>query len=1415
MAGRIYRTRSSLWSIAWATIVTAVLLGIAVLSKAQQPARQTTAAGGISQEGRTGEPDAPGRSAPDTQKRLEQIERTLESLLQEVRSLRQTPHSGTPPATTAAQTGSAAPVGRSQQEAPGSPPTPLILPESWLKLIEWRPIGPANMGGRIVDLAVSESDPNVFWVATASGGLLKTVNNGITFEHQFDRESTVSVGAVAVAPSDPNIVWVGTGENNPRNSVSYGDGVYKSVDGGKTWKNMGLRDSFQIGRIVIHPTDPNIVYVGALGRLYGPNAERGVFKTTDGGQSWEKVLFIDENTGIIDLRMHPEDPNTLIAAAWERQRDGYDSWPTSEVPIPDGYNLYDPVKKWGPGSGLYKTTDGGRTWRKLTEGLPTSPMGRIGLDWYRKNPNVVYAIIDCQDIAKGPRPLNVHLGAVGQDIDGEARIVQVMPNSPAEKSGLRVGDVLAGVDEQRITHFDQLLEFLRPRRAGEKIVLKVLRAGEPLEMQVILEPRPGTQRLPPALFVGPWFGAAAEERAGNVVVTFVVPDSPAEKAGLQVGDQLVELEDRKLTEPGQLVEHLRQRSPGDKLDLTIRRGQQVQQVEVDLEERPQTLARFLGGGAGSPVFMGIMGEDAEGGARLTQITTGGPAEKAGLQVGDIVTHVNDQPIESYQDLVAAIRGRQPGDKLKLKVRRQDQGLQLEVTLQARDGAATRPYAYASGGQAPNVQDQQGSKGYLYGGVYRSDDAGETWKRVNSLNPRPMYFSQIRVDPNDDRYVYVLGVAQHQSSNGGVTFDSDFGRGVHADGHALWIDPRDGRHMIIGTDGGTYVTYDRGAHWDHLNHVAIGQFYHVAIAPKTPYRVTGGLQDNGTWLGPSLSKDGTGPINEDWISVGGGDGFMCRVDPEDPDLVYFTSQDGNMARRNLRTGERASIRPRAPQGAPAYRFNWNTPFILSSHNPRIFYCAGNYVFRSLNRGDNPVRISPEITRTKRGSATALAESPRNPNVLYVGTDDGFLWVTRDGGQNWTEISNNVHLPGPRWVATIEASRFADGRVYVAFDGHRSDDDEPYVYVSEDYGTTWKSLRANLPRGSTRCLREDTENENLLLLGTEFGAWFSLDRGAYWNKFNTNLPTVAVHELAVHPNNGELVAATHGRSLWITDISWLRQIAADHLKDQIVLYKPGDVIRWHREPSRGRTNRRFVGVNPRNEALFYYVLHGQAEQVSIKIMDVEGNVVRELRGTRDVGLNRLAWDLTRSTPTRQRRESSLGQLGERAERGRTDRPSFNRQSEETPAADPSVGPGAVEREQPRRTEPPATRATERSSRGELRPGEPPTGEATTQQPPRRPPSPMDEPPGRREGIAGAGRAGFGAFGRRPVPAGVYRVVLEVDGRQFPQTVRIVNDPSAPPDALTADHPGYQEAVAAEEDEQEEHQREEWGEPMDIID
>jgi photosystem II stability/assembly factor-like uncharacterized protein len=1053
------------------------------------------------------------------------------------------------------------------------------LPASWTSALSWRCIGPASMGGRIVAFSVFDADPTTFWVATASGGLLKTFNNGITFEHQFDRENTVSIGDVCVAPSDRNIVWVGTGENNPRNSVSYGDGVYKSTDGGKTWKNMGLKKTFQIGRILVHPQDPNIVYVGALGRLYGPSEERGLYKTTDGGLNWTKTsLPVDDRTGVIEMKMNPQAPDTLLVATWERQRDGFDSHAGAiagqgsggaiKPPLADGYDAYDPIKKWGPGGGIFKTTDGGRTFKKLTQGLPSCSTGRIGIDYYRKDPNIVYAIIDSEKIGMGVVP--AYLGVTTAENPVGVLLKEITEQSPAARAGLRTGDVVTAAGKDPLKKPEEFTALISKSKAGDKLSLTVIRDKETKTIEVTLGVRPNQFAASPGT-VGGGAGAAGGGRRGG--------------GGGAAGGG--------------------------------RRG---------------------GGGAGfGAAFLGIKADEGPTGVKVLAVAQQGLAVLANLQAGDVIVAVGKTKVTTVAQILEAVRAAQPGSKVVFSVLRGTRSQELAFVVPQRGGfgggpggrvSATRPYGFMYGGQRPNVQNQ-GPESSQYGGVYRSSDGGETWVRVNSINPRPMYFSQIRVDPTNDQNIYVLGVSLYRSTNAGKTFQQGGDRGVHPDHHAMWIDPRDGRHVLIGGDGGTYVSYDRCEKWDYLNTMALGQFYHVAVDNRRPYRVYGGLQDNGSWGGTSHSLDGRGPINADWIMVQGGDGFVCRVDPNDPDIVYSESQEGMMFRSNLKTGQRAMIRPQPPQGQPRYRFNWNTPMILSNHNSRIFYCAGNYVFRSVKRGDDPRPISPQLTSSSQASATALAESPRNGDVLWVGTDDGNLWMTRDGGKTWTNLTAKVGLPKPYWVATIEPSRFADGRCYVCFDAHRSDNDEPYLYVTENFGETWKPIRANLPTGSSRCLREDPVNENVLYAGTEFAAWASIDRGDSWTKINNNLPTVAIHELALHPTAGDMVAATHGRSVWIVDVSALRQLKPAMVKAPATLLAPKGAVHWRQEFARGTMygtgNRDFFGQNPEPGAQIYYTLTQKATTVKLAIQDYTGKEVMTLPTKNEPGLHRVPWNL----------------------------------------------------------------------------------------------------------------------------------------------------------------------------------------------
>lgn len=1004
------------------------------------------------------------------------------------------------------------------------------------KILAWRSIGPANMGGRVTGLAVFEADPSTWYVATASGGLLKTINNGSTFEHQFDKEKTVSIGAVAVAPTNRNIVWIGTGEANPRNSVSYGDGAYLSTDGGKSWKNKGLTKSYQISRIVIHPKNPDIVYVGVLGRLYGPNEERGLFKTIDAGKTWQKIHYVNDKTGVMDVIMNPADPDTLIIATWERQRDAFDSF-RGDAKNPPGGDVYSPVKLHGPGSGMFKTIDGGKSWTPITKGIPKGNLGRIGLDWHQKNPNLLYAIIDSEHAGKGVPPAKVVLGITPQDTAKGVVVSAVSLDGPAQKSGLAKGDLLLSLDGKALKNISGMTLLLQGKIGGDKLKVAYQRDGEKREAELTLAARPVDPNQRGTL------GLAVDDSDKGVVVSKVFDNSPAEQIGIKAGDRLLAIDGMKIDNPRVLFKVIFLKKAGEKVTLTYQRGNDKKDVQITLD-----------------------------------------------------------PMST--------------------------------------GTTERPYAGRLGGQVENIQDKQGTAGNDTGGVYKSTDGGDSWTRVNSINERPFYFSVVKSDPSDEKTVYFLGIYFYRSTDGGKNFDAKgINKGLHADHHDLWINPRDSRNIIIGTDGGFYVTHDRAANWEHLNHFALGQYYHITVDNRKPYNVYGGLQDNGTWGGPSNTLRPSGVANSDVRFINGGDGFVCRVDPTDSDLVYGESQDGMMMRRNLRTGQSWLIRPKAQPNLSTLRFNWCTPFILSHHNPHIFYCAGNYVFRSVKQGADLQAISPEITLTKRGSATAIEESPKDPDILWVGTDDGAVQVTRDGGKKWTNVTDKFKpagLPGPRWVSSIEPSRSVAGRCYVVFDGHRSDDDEPYVFVTEDFGQTWRSLRANLPGGSTRVLREDRVNPDLLYLGTEFSLFGSIDRGQSWISLNgSTLPTVAIHEIAQAGTAPEIVVGTHGRSIWVLDVTTLRQMKKTHFTELIALYTPTPLTLWQLDTTREgmfRTGTRaFAGQNPQRTVAIDFSLPSKVEKLSLRIVDVEGTTLREYDLAKEsaAGLHRITWDLSTGT------------------------------------------------------------------------------------------------------------------------------------------------------------------------------------------
>ena len=914
----------------------------------------------------------------------------------------------------------------------------------------FRSIGPASMGGRIDDIAVYEKDPRIIWIGYAVGGVFKSTNAGTTFAPVFEQYGSASIGDIAIDQSNADIVYIGTGEANNRQTASFGDGIYKTTDGGKTFTHVGLRETQTIARIVLDPRSSNTVYVASPGPLFGPSPDRGIYKSTDGGKTWSKIKYVDENTGFTDLVIDPSNPNVLYAASYQRRRTGCC------------------FNGGGAGSALWKTEDAGRTWTKLSgSGLPPGSYGRIAIDVARSNPNVVYAQIET---------------------DG--------------------GDSSAVV---------------------------------------------------------------------------------------------------------------------------------------------------LGGGRGG-------GYD--------WCNNGGPGRGFGGGAGG--------------------------------------------------GAGAAPAAPDTNRPPPLSRARPG--------IYRSSDKGRSWALVSNCNGRPMYFSNIRVDPTNANVLYVANVRAAKSLDGGKTFvtiDEGLGFGNQTvDQHAYWIDPSNPNHILRGSDAGFGVSWDQGATWEYVRTMATGLAYWVTADMHRPYNVYSGLQDNDGWGGPSATRSRVGIRENNWYRVSfenSGDGFQTAVDPTDRHTVYSEAQDGRTVRTDLRTGRTVSIRPVAPPAAetpaaptpgscvdgriippPAptqggrgggagggggggggggagrgggtpnvvngvagetYRFNWNTPILLSPHNPSTLWMGGNRLFRSDNQGDAWI-ASADLTRrvdrckiTVMGSAgttaqlskndgvsafstiISISESPVAQGVVWAGTDDGLLQVSRDNGATFTEVGKSITgLPSgaldgdnPYWISRIDASHFDAGTAYVAIDGHRSNDLKPYIFVTRDYGRTWSNVGSGLPAyGNVQVVKEDPKNRDLLYAGTEFGLFISLDGGKKWERFMNNYPTVRTDDILIHPRDGDLIAATHGRSIWIADDitplqQWNAQVAAAdaHLFDVRPAVAYLSDIRL--DVSTGG-EKQFEGENPqRGTAIQFHIKAGVAGDAKVTITDLSGRSLCESTMKAAPGIHRVQWTL----------------------------------------------------------------------------------------------------------------------------------------------------------------------------------------------
>src|SRR5579871_5397798 len=830
--------------------------------------------------------------------------------------------------------------------------------------LKFRLIGPAVASGRVMSIAVNPKNKFEYYVGVAAGGVWKTVNDGTTWTPVFDGEGSYSIGWVTLDPNDSSVLWVGSGESNSQRSVGYGDGIYRSDDGGKAWQNLGLKKSEHIGRVVVDPRDSKVVYVAAAGPLWGSGGDRGLYKSTDSGKTWKAVLTISENTGVNDVALDPSNPDIVYASAYQRRRHVFT--------LIDG----------GPESAIYKSTDAGATWNKLKSGLPTADMGRIGLAVSPADPNVVYAAIE-----------------------------------------------------------------------------------------------------------------------------------------------------------------------------------------------------------------------------------------------------------------------------------------------AADGK---------------------------GGIFRSSDKGATWERRNEFDVGAMYYARVVPDPKNVDRIFVMNVELRESLDGGKTLHTVSETNHHGDNHAIWIDPDDTRHWLLGSDGGMYETWDNAKTWEFKSNLPTVQFYDVAVDNATPfYNVCGGTQDNFSWCGPARTRNINGIVNADWYVTTGGDGFRSQVDPVDSNTVYSESQYGVLVRYDKPTGQELVLQPQEGKGEPPLRWNWDSPVLISPHSHTRLYFAANKLFRSDDRGDTWKAISGDLSRqidrnklpvmgkvwnpdavaknqstSFYGNIVALAESPKKEGLLYAGTDDGLIQVTSDGGANWTKYEKFPGVPDMTYVSRLAASSHDAATVYAAFENHKNEDFKPYLLKSTDSGRTWASIAGDLPEnGPVLAFTEDTVNANLLFVGTEFGAFFSINGGQHWIQLKGGLPTIAVRDMVIQAREGDLVIATFGRGFYVLDdITPLRQMKPESTEQAVAVFPVKDALLYVERHPLGGPRKGFQGDafyaadNPpygavftaylkekiktkkekrqeaekdaakKNQTLPYPTndeLRAEAEEakpeVYFVVYDESGAPIRRVDASADSGFQRVAWDL----------------------------------------------------------------------------------------------------------------------------------------------------------------------------------------------
>ena len=978
----------------------------------------------------------------------------------------------------------------------------------------WRWVGPVVFSGRITEFAVPRGQSQAYYALTASGGLWKTVDGGISFEPLFDKYGNMSMGYLAIAPSDQNILYLGTGEPMHARSSAHGNGMWKSTDAGKTWTKIGLEKSYFIPKVAVDFKNPDIVYVAAEGKLYDNemDCERGLYKSTDGGKTWTNVFPVKDR-GVADFVIDPNNSDIVIAAAYKTFRR---AWTYIDRQ---------------PGNHLYKSTDGGKTWKKLTTGLPAEvDLGRTGLAVFEKKPNIIYARIDEE----------VNLGLAERD--GGANF-----------------------------------------RAGG--------------------------------FGGGGGGAAplwAEDFNFTKFKTYKINPEIAKLAP-------------KFT------------------PLTA-------ETEADLIKKLNELVQ-------DKDFLAKNGVDV-----------------AKLNAAARKIYAKDKEIISSIDEIEKL--------IKKEAPKPD-----SAEAKGRAQAVNRHVLEVLCAKALGIQQPFKRSGVIYG----TDDRGETWKKMTVYaqtggsaqvnQTEGGYYGRIIVDPNNDQVVLCGDTNVTISTDSGKTFKVsgwDGNRKTHVDHRGVWMDPLNSKHILSANDGGISETWDGGQHWSQKNTVSAQQFYDVSADNELPYNVMGGTQDNGTWLGPSQNRNSYGIFAADWTYLPTGDGFYAVRDWWNPEYVYYESQFGSSSRMNLKTGETISMTKRttpeeSAAGVPAQRYQWNAPIVLSPHNPGIVYICSQSVHRSLSRGERGtfVTISPDLTKANKerialskktnlqyATVYAFAESPKKPGLYWVGTDDGNVQMSPDGGVTWVNITSQFYdaagkpkkdikgalIPYDRWVKAVVPSAFDEKTCYVAFNGYRThNEDKTWLFVTRDLGKTWEDISGNMMNPIYR-VKEDPDNANVLYLATDYGIYVTIDQGKTWTAFSSTAPNVIIRDIDIQKRDRDLIIGTYGRGIYTADIGPIKEFKAETFQKDAYLFDIENTIRWSRYERKGETLGEIAKVdNPPVGANLYYYLKAEAKNVKLTIKDLEGNLINEVTGSGKKGLQKVFWGLTRRADPAQQQPGIMGPGG----------------------------------------------------------------------------------------------------------------------------------------------------------------------------